>query len=72
MLTLKEQAECSVGLSRGAREVFLLYVYPEAQAGAKWGGRALPLREESLGALSSEQSTKGEGVVLKSSSLCTC
>ena len=58
------------------REVFLLHVYPEAQAGAshstEWGGRALPLREESLGVLSSEQSTKVEGVGLKSSSLRTC
>lgn len=68
----KEQAECSVDLSRGVREGFLLYVYPEAQAGAEWGGRALPLREESLGVLSSEQSTKVEGVGLKSSSLRTC
>lgn len=51
-LMLKEPAECRVGLTwgerRAIREGFLLYVYPEAQAGASpstvQGGRARQLR----------------------------
>ena len=57
-LMLKEPAECHVGLTWGGKEGdqkgFLLYVYPEAQAGASpstvQGGRALQLRGPKFGA----------------------